>query len=104
MTRRTLILTVLLMTAFAGVAHACPMCKDSIPNSDVSGAVSVPSGFNMSVYCMLGGFLSLLALISGMIYKGVSDTNLYNASQTRNLQQRSTTPVTNSDDADTTQK
>jgi len=85
MSRRTLILAVLLMFAFAGIVHACPMCKDSIPNSDVSGAVAVPSGFNASVYSMLVGFLAVLALISGVCYKGISDSNRYNESLRKNF-------------------
>jgi len=78
MNRRTCILTVLLLTAFAGFASACPMCKDSIPNSDVTNPVTVGGGFNASVYIMLGTFLSMLALITGVIYKGVADSNRFN--------------------------
>jgi len=77
MNRRTFIFTVFLITVIAGFASACPMCKDSIPNSDVGSPVSVPTGFNFSVYYMLCGLFASLALVTGVIYKGVRDTNRY---------------------------
>ncbi len=73
-------LLVLLLT-LAGVANACPMCKESIPNSDVTNPANVGGGFNNSVFLMLGTLLAVLTLISGVIYKGVSDSNRFNAIQ-----------------------
>jgi hypothetical protein len=64
----------LALALFTGIAHACPMCKDSIPNSDASEASGVPIGFTYSVYLMLAGFLSVLGLISGIVVKGVRST------------------------------
>ena len=78
-----LLLTLVLCLALAGLAHACPMCKDSIPNSDVTNPVTVGGGFNASVYIMLCTFLATLALISGVIYKGVSDSNRFNEFEKR---------------------
>ena len=52
--RRTANLLVLMslcvLFAFSANSYACPMCKDSIPNSDSQAAGSLPGGFNNSVY------------------------------------------------------
>ena len=40
-------------------AMACPFCKDSVPNSDAQQAGGVPSGFNNTIYLMLGCLLLL---------------------------------------------
>jgi len=56
-------------------ALACPMCKDSIPNSDAQAAVGLPGGFNTSVYLMLIGFFACLGIMSFVITKGVLSTN-----------------------------
>ena len=46
------LLTTITTTAFTllptAIACACPMCKDSIPNSDAQSAGGLPSGFNNS--------------------------------------------------------
>jgi hypothetical protein len=56
-------------------APACPMCKDSIPNSDAQAAANVGVGINNSVYFMLGGFFAVLGVVSGVVVKGVRDAN-----------------------------
>jgi len=71
---RTIVISLLAMVLLSCATYACPMCKDSIPNSDASQAVALPSGFNNSVYAMLIGFLSVLGLVSGMIFKAVRET------------------------------
>jgi hypothetical protein len=73
--RLTWIVTIALLLLPAGLALACPMCKDSIPNSDASQASSLPGGFNASVYYMLTGFFVTLGLCAGVITKGVYNTN-----------------------------
>jgi hypothetical protein len=52
------------------------MCKDSIPSSDAAQAGSLPGGFNTSVYIMLIALISVIGLVSGIIYKGVTSTNV----------------------------
>src|SRR5947207_2969342 len=69
-----LIVPALLLT-FTAIASACPMCKDSIPNSDAQAAGGLPSGFNDSVYLMLITFLSTLGLMVGIVVKGVRSTS-----------------------------
>lgn len=68
------VLSVVVLLVFAGVAMACPMCKDSIPSSDAANQGGVPGGFNQSVYLLLGTFLAMVGVVSGVIYKGVSST------------------------------
>ncbi len=80
--------SLVVVLTLAGVAHACPMCKDSIPNSDVTNPVTVGGGFNASVYLMLGTFLAMLALISGVIYKGVADSNRFNDFEKRKAEKK----------------
>ena len=66
---------VFVVLLFASAAVACPLCKDSIPNSDAEAASNVGVGINNSVYFMLGGFFVVLGLISGIVVKGVRDAN-----------------------------
>ena len=76
MKRLTSILIVVLAITLCGLASACPMCKDSIPSSDAAQAGSLPGGFNTSVYIMLVSLFSVIGIVSGIIYKGVSSTNV----------------------------
>ena len=77
MKRLFCILTFLLLTAVpTATTFACPMCKESIPNSDAQEAANLPGGFNMSVYYMLGGFFMTLGLVSGLVVKGVRNANV----------------------------
>jgi len=69
------ILPVLVVLTLCGAAFACPMCKDSIPNSDAQSAASVPSGLNYSVYLMLGTLFAMMGLVGTIIVKGVRSTN-----------------------------
>ena len=73
--RLTWIVTIALTLLPAVLAHACPMCKESIPNSDAQQASSLPGGFNASVYYMLTGLFVTLGLCVGVITKGVYNTN-----------------------------
>ena len=78
MTKRRFI-TTLATAAFtllpAASTLACPMCKDSIPNSDAAQAGSLPGGFNTSVYFMLVAFLAMVGLSVGIITKGIYNAN-----------------------------
>ena len=73
---RTVMLSVLVLLAMSCASYACPMCKDSIPNSDATQAVALPGGFNNSVYMMLVGFLTVLGAVSGFIFKAIRDTGV----------------------------
>jgi hypothetical protein len=64
------LLTVVLVLTLVGLASACPMCKDSIPNSDAQEMGSLPGGFNSSVYLMLGGFFAVLGLVGFNLWRG----------------------------------
>jgi hypothetical protein len=78
MTKRwTVALSLLLMQAFAAVASACPMCKDSITdNGGPDGPTpGLPAGFKVSIYLMLGGLFCVIGLVGGVIVKGVRGTN-----------------------------
>jgi len=63
------ILAVLLTAAPA--ALACPLCKDSVPSSDAQAAGGLPSGFNNSIYLMLGAFFCVLGFLTFTIVKTV---------------------------------
>jgi hypothetical protein len=69
-TRITPILVTLLTLVLTTAATACPMCKDSIPNSDTQGFVSVPSGFNSTIYLMLAGLFAVIGLITTTLVRG----------------------------------
>lgn len=74
MKRLPLILSVVLILCINGALLACPMCKDSVPNSDAQSAQGLPGGFNTSVYLILGTFLGVLTLVLGGIWKAVQTT------------------------------
>jgi hypothetical protein len=68
----TTILALLLTTA---PAIACPMCKDSVPASDAQSAGGLPSGFNNSIYLMLGALFCVMGFLAFTIVKGVRGTS-----------------------------
>ena len=70
MRRRTPLLVAVLTLCIQAAAFACPFCKDSIPSSDAQAAGGVPSGFNNSIFLMLGGMFCVLGMISFMLFKG----------------------------------
>jgi hypothetical protein len=70
-----------LLLGVAGVAGACPGCKESIPGAAAADggpggpSPGLPVGFNYSIYVMLGGLFSVMAMVGGIIVKGVRSTN-----------------------------
>jgi hypothetical protein len=74
MKRLGIILSIVLILCLSAAVLACPMCKDSIPNSDAQSMGGVPTGFNTSVYLILGTFLGVLTLVLGGIWKAVQTT------------------------------
>ena len=56
----------------AATALACPLCKDSVPSSDAQAAGGLPSGFNNSIYLMLGAFFCVLGFLTFTIVKTVA--------------------------------
>jgi hypothetical protein len=68
------LLTVVLTLAIATAAMACPFCKDSIPNSDAQSTGGVPSGFNNTIYLMLGGMFAMLGLVVFTLAKAARTT------------------------------
>ncbi len=67
MKKLPLLASLLLCLAVAGIAAACPMCKDSTGTAE--GLVT--RGFGHSVYLMLGGFFATLGIISYNLYRGI---------------------------------
>ncbi len=65
-------LTILACTSFA---QACPMCKDSIPNSDAQAAGSLPGGFNYSIYYMLCSLFCVIAGFGFFIVRTIRTTD-----------------------------
>jgi len=74
MKRLAIILSIVLILCINAAVIACPMCKDSVPNSDAQSAGGLPGGFNTSVYLILGTFLGVLTLVLGGIWKAVQTT------------------------------
>ena len=92
MKRFTFVLSAILLLSACGLASACPMCKDSIPNGEASTeqqAGSLPSGFNYSVYYMLSGLFVTMGLIGTTIYRGLRGTNV---AQVRGFEIKPPTP------------
>lgn len=72
--RWSIIVSFILILALYSAAMACPMCKDSLANGDSTGAGKLPNGFNTSIILMLTGFLSVVGLVAGIIWKGIRGT------------------------------
>lgn len=71
MKRSTILFAAAFLLMTCAFAAACPMCKDSIPNSDAQAATSLPGGFNYSVYTLLLGMFGALALVVRTLVKGI---------------------------------
>jgi hypothetical protein len=70
-----LICVMIVLCLAAAAAHACPACKDSVPNSDAEAAGNVPGGFNNSVYFMLASFVSVLGFVTTFIVRTIRTGN-----------------------------
>jgi hypothetical protein len=78
---KRLLATMIVLTAFATGASACPMCKDSVSNREgetnelhdsyTTGGQNIANGLNVSVYVMLGTLFGMMGLVSTVIVKGV---------------------------------
>jgi hypothetical protein len=73
MKRHLTAILALLLTA--APAFACPMCKDSVPASDAQSAGGLPSGFNNSIYLMLGALFCVMGFLAFTIVKSVRGTS-----------------------------
>lgn len=77
----TAYLTLVLLLALSAPGLACPMCKDSITETAAStyGApgsqAGLPGGFNFSIYFMLLSVFSMMALVIGVIAKGIRSSS-----------------------------
>ena len=69
MTRFIAPLVLLTILTCAPLAGACPLCSESIPNSDAQQASNLPGGFNHSIYFMLGGLFVVGGFVVRMIVK-----------------------------------
>jgi hypothetical protein len=65
-----------LAIAICALAHACPACKDSVPNSDAEAAGNVPGGFNNSVYFMLGSFITMVGFVTTFLVRTCRGTTM----------------------------
>ena len=65
MTQRAAAVIALVLLLTPALAPACPSCRDSIPNSDAQQASSLPGGFNLSIYYMLGS----VGLVGGLVIR-----------------------------------
>jgi hypothetical protein len=76
MRRFTPYLSIVMIAVFAGASLGCPMCRDSIADTATASygdgtQAGLPAGFNFSIYYMLGGVFCMMALVIGVIAKGV---------------------------------
>lgn len=74
------VLALCLLASYAGVAGACPGCKDSVADTAADGGPGgptpgLPSGFNYSIYVMLFGLFSVMGLVAGVVIKGIRSTD-----------------------------
>ena len=63
-------LTVAVMLALTTAVMACPMCKDSVANSDAQQPGGLPGGFNTTIYVMLGGLFAVIGLVTTTLVRG----------------------------------
>jgi hypothetical protein len=69
-----------LVLATALPAIACPLCKDTIANTGAAGnpnggGPGLPSGFNTSIYYMLGGLFAVLATGGYFVVRTIRTTD-----------------------------
>ena len=74
MRRWTIFLVIVLMLLTAAGAFACPMCKDSVPSSDAQAVGGVPSGFNTTIYLMLGALVCVIGMVAFTLIKGAQSS------------------------------
>ena len=70
MKRWTSTLVTFALLGLPAIASACPLCKDAIPSSDAQAPGGVPSGFNTSIYFMLGVFFCMTAMVTLTLIRG----------------------------------
>lgn len=81
MRRFTPYLSIVMIAVFAAAGFGCPMCRDSIAETapatygDAGTQAGLPGGFNFSIYYMLTGVFCMMALVIGVIAKGVRSTD-----------------------------
>lgn len=68
---KRLLSAILALLLTAAPAVACPMCKDSVPASDAQSAGGLPSGFNNSIYLMLGALFCVIGMVAWTLIKGI---------------------------------
>ena len=66
---------VLMLAAAAGIANACPMCKDSIPATDAQNFQAMPAAYNWSVYFFLMGLFSVMGFLGFNIIRAIRTTD-----------------------------
>lgn len=76
------VIACVLLLVLAGVADACPGCKDSVTDTALSAdggpggpMPGLPSGFNYSIYVMLVGLFSVMGLVAGIVIKGIRSSD-----------------------------
>ena len=75
MKRLSWIIAIAVLLLPAALALACPLCKESIPNTDAENPDLVPVGINNSIYYMLGGLFVTMGLLATVITKGIRSTD-----------------------------
>lgn len=68
-------LVVLAILTCATLASACPLCSESIPNSDAQSASTVPEGFNISIFSMLGGLMVVMGSLGFFVVRTIRSTD-----------------------------
>ena len=68
-------LVVVTILSCATLASACPMCSESIPNSDAQSASTVPEGFNISIFSMLGGLMVVMGSLGFFVVRTIRSTD-----------------------------
>jgi hypothetical protein len=75
--------TLVLLAALAAPASACPMCKDSLSNTQdrteltdaYTSTGGASAGMNRSIYVMLGILFGTIGLVSTVIVRGIRNTD-----------------------------
>lgn len=80
MNRKTLVISSIVCLTACGLAHACPMCKDSIASPGEANAAQsglLPYAFNTSIYTMLIGFFLTVGMVAFNLVRGIRNTDTY---------------------------
>jgi hypothetical protein len=80
--KRIGLLVAIAVLGAASVAHACPFCKDSAPDTTAGAShqpVTAGSPYNLSIFVMLGGLFAVMGFVGRNVVRAIKSVDAMNA-------------------------